>query len=455
MALESINPATGETINSFDEMSWAHVNEILRCVDEAHYMWTETSYEKRAGHFKKLASVLRDNKVLYAELMAREMGKPVKAGQGECEKCAWLCEHYADHAAEYLAPETVETDAGKSFISYQPLGVIFAIMPWNFPFWQVLRCAVPAIMAGNSVVLKHANNVTECAITIEQMFQEAGFPRDLFRTLVVDIPVVQNVIEHDSVRAVTLTGSVKAGRSVGEISGRALKRCVLELGGSDPFVVLEDANLDQAADVGATSRLQANGESCIAAKRFIVVDDVRAAFVEKLQARMAAYKMGDPLDESTDLGPLARVDLRDGLHTQVSKSVAKGAKLLMGGEVPDETGAWYPPTLLVDVGPGMAAYEEEMFGPAAAVIAASGEDEALRIAADTQYGLGATVFTQDLDRGERIATKGLKAGCCFVNSMVKSDPRLPFGGIKDSGFGRELGKHGIQELTNIKTVYIA
>jgi succinate-semialdehyde dehydrogenase/glutarate-semialdehyde dehydrogenase len=365
-----------------------------------------------------------------------------------------VCEYYAEHAEAFLADEEVETEASRSFVTFRPLGVVLAVMPWNFPFWQVFRFAAPGLMAGNAAVLKHASNVFGCALAIEDVFREAGFPRHLFRTLRIGSKAVDGVIGHPRVRAATLTGSVGAGRAVAKKAGGELKKTVLELGGSDPYLILEDADLDAAVETCVTSRLINSGQSCIAAKRFIVPRRILAEVEERFVAGMRAKTMGDPLDEGSDLGPQARDDLRDDLHRQVEASVEKGARLLLGGEVPETSGAWYPPTVLSGVGPGMPAYEEETFGPVAAIIPVADEEEAIRVANDSDFGLGAAVFTRDAARGEEIAARRLDAGCCFVNAIVKSDPRLPFGGVKHSGYGRELGVFGIREFVNVKTVWV-
>ncbi|MCP5051825.1 MAG: NAD-dependent succinate-semialdehyde dehydrogenase, partial [bacterium] len=347
-----------------------------------------------------------------------------------------------------------QTDASGSFVSFQPLGVVLAVMPWNFPFWQVFRFAAPALMAGNTGVLKHASNVPGCGLAIEDIFVKAGFPKDVFRTLLVGSTRVSHVIENPLVTAVTLTGSTPAGRSVGRKAGEMLKKSVLELGGSDAYVVLEDADLEAAAETCVVSRLINAGQSCIAAKRFVVVESVKQRFEELMITKMKARKMGDPMDESVDIGPQARRDLRDGLHQQVVESIEQGARCVLGGEVPDGNGAFYPPTVLTDVKKGMPAYEEELFGPVAAIIPVADEAEAVRVANDSVFGLGAAVFTRDIEKGKRLAEKEIQAGCCFVNDFVRSDPRLPFGGIKESGYGRELSHFGIKEFVNIKTVYV-
>ena len=455
MAIESINPATGECIARYEEHTDEQVGEILERAHAAQRAWRHVSLQQRAASMHAAAGVLRERSDEYARLMAQEMGKPVREGRAEVDKCAWVCDYYADNAARFLADEPVETDARESFIAYQPLGIVLAVMPWNFPFWQVFRFAAPNLMAGNAGVLKHASNVFGCALAIEQVFRDAGFPEDLFKALLISSRRVEGVIEHPRVRAVTLTGSTPAGKAVASAAGAVLKKSVLELGGSDPAVILADADLQQAVQACATSRLINAGQSCIAAKRFVVVEAVREEFEGLFVQAMRQRRVGDPLQEDTDVGPLARPDLRDELHRQVRDSVARGARLLLGGEVPERPGAFYPPTVLSDVAPGMPAYEEELFGPVAAIIPARDEADALRIANDTVFGLGASVFTGDLERGRRIATEELEAGCCFVNTFVRSDPRLPFGGIKESGYGRELSEVGIREFVNIKTVYVA
>ena len=402
---------------------------------------------------KKAAAILRERKPDLAQLMAAEMGKPLKQGTAEVEKCAWVCDYYAASAEAHLAPEVVKTEAARSYVAFEPLGVVLAIMPWNFPFWQVFRFAAPSLMAGNVGVLKHASNVPGCALAIQEIFLQAGFPEGAFRTLLIGSEHVKGLIENPHVRAVTLTGSTPAGKAVAAQAGGVLKKTVLELGGSDAYLVLEDADLETAAETCVNSRLINAGQSCIAAKRFIVVEPVFDAFTARFVALMRGKKMGDPLADGTDLGPQARHDLRDGLHKQVLASIEQGATLLLGGTIPPGAGAYYPPTVLTDVKPGMPAYEEELFGPVAALLRAKDEADAVRIANDSVFGLGAAVFTRDTARGERVA-RAIEAGATFVNSLVASDPRLPFGGIKESGYGRELGVFGIREFVNVKTVYV-
>ena len=455
MAIESVNPATGRRLKVYEEMGPREVEGILESVHGAFLQWRRTSLAERATPVRRAALVLRQNAEHYARLMAQEMGKPIRDGRGEAEKCAWGCEYYAENAPRFLEPEMVQTSAQKSFISYQPLGVILAVMPWNFPFWQVFRFAAAAVMAGNAVVLKHASNVPGCALAIEDLFRQAGFPENLFRAVLVGGTHVEGVIANERIKAVTVTGSTAAGKAVARKAGEMLKKTVLELGGSDPYVILEDADLPKAVETCVRSRLINSGQSCIAAKRFIVVATRRKEFEHLIVSRMKAAKMGDPLDESTEVGPQARWDLRRDLARQVQESVARGAVLLLGGEIPPGDGAFYPPTVLTEVKKGMPAYDEELFGPVAAIIPAADEGEAIQVANDSSFGLGAAVFTQDRTRGERIAVEELEAGSCFVNDFVRSDPRLPFGGIKESGYGRELSSHGIREFVNIKTVVVS
>jgi len=455
MTIESVNPATGETVETYEETSPDDVASAIEAAHDAFRHWRERTFADRAERMAAAAEVLRERKGEYGRMMAVEMGKPVKDGRSEAEKCAWVCDYYAENAERFLADEPADTDAAKSYVAYRPLGVVLAVMPWNFPFWQVFRFAAPGLMAGNAALLKHASNVPGCALAIEDVFRRAGFPDGLFKTLLIGGDRVEEVLEHDKVRAATLTGSVAAGKSIGGEAGRRIKKTVLELGGSDAYLVLEDADLDHAVPVCVASRLINSGQSCIAAKRFIVPRSIAAEFTERFVEETRAKRMGDPLDEENDIGPQARRDLRDDLHEQVEKSVAKGARLLLGGEVPDGPGAFYPPTVLAGVGPGTPAYEDELFGPVAAIIEVAGEEEAIRVANDSRFGLGAAVFSRDAERAEKIAADRLDAGCCFVNAFVKSDPRLPFGGVKESGYGRELGRHGIREFVNVKAVWVA
>lgn len=452
--LTSINPATNKPIKNYNEMTIEESSKIILLADEAFKSWKETSVAHRSELMKSAAKVLRDNSEEYSVLMTMEMGKPIVQSRSEVEKCALVCDYYADNAEKFLEDEIIKTEAAKSFVSYQPLGVILAIMPWNFPFWQVFRFAAPNLMAGNAGLLKHASNVSGCALAIEDVFRKAGFPENLFRTLLVKSKNVKEIISNEKVCAVTLTGSVPAGKSVASLAGSLIKKTVLELGGSDPYIILEDADLEKAAMSCVTSRLINAGQSCIAAKRFIIIESVYDEFERLYLDLMSKKKMGDPLDEKNDLGPQASLQLRNELHDQILRSIKQGAELILGGEIPEIEGAYYPPTILRNVKPGMAAFDEELFGPVAALIKAKDEDEAIELANKSIFGLGAAVFTKDVKRGERIAKEKLNAGCCFVNDFVKSDPRLPFGGIKESGYGRELSPFGIKEFVNIKTVYI-
>ena len=454
MSLKSINPANGEEIAAYKEMSTDEVDGILTSVNDAFNSWRKTSFSIRGELLKNAAAILQSNKEAFGRLMSLEMGKPYSQSLAEVVKCAKGCEYYADNTEEILADRIIETDASKSYVSHQPIGIVLAVMPWNFPFWQVFRFAAPALMAGNVGVLKHASNVQGCALAIENIFVESGFPENVFRTLVIGSKHVENVINNPHVKAVTLTGSTPAGRAVASQSGAALKKTVLELGGSDPYVILKDADLDQAVEACVIGRLLNTGQSCIAAKRFIVVTDVLADFQERLIDEMRVKKWGDPFEEDVDLGPMVNETARDEIHNQVLMSVEKGAAILLGGKVPDNPGAYYPATVLGNVRPGMPAFDEELFGPVAAVIVAENETEAIKLANQTPFGLGAAVFTSDIKKGEKIASEQLEAGSCFVNDYVRSDPRLPFGGIKASGYGRELSSNGILEFVNSKTVYI-
>jgi succinate-semialdehyde dehydrogenase / glutarate-semialdehyde dehydrogenase len=453
MAIASINPSNGETVKTYREMTPAETAAAIAAAHEAWESWRATSFAERARLMKRTAEILRGRKDELARLMATEMGKPLKQGVAEAEKCALACDYYADNAEAILAPQAVATEATRSYVAFEPLGVVLAVMPWNFPLWQVYRFAAPALMAGNVGVLKHASNVPGSALAIESMFLEAGFPKGAFSTLLIGSTRVQGVIEHPLVRAVTLTGSTPAGRSVASQAGQVLKKTVLELGGSDPYVVLEDADLELAAQICVASRLINAGQSCIAAKRFIVVAPVLAEFTDRFVATMKAKRVGDPFDAATEVGPLARHDLREGLHKQVLASIERGAKVLLGAQIPAGPGAFYPPTVLAGVKPGIAAFDEELFGPVAALIEAKDEADAVRLANATTFGLGAAVFTRDLQRGERVARQ-FESGAAHVNSFVASDPRLPFGGMKESGYGRELGTFGIKEFVNVKSVYI-
>jgi succinate-semialdehyde dehydrogenase/glutarate-semialdehyde dehydrogenase len=452
--LQSVNPANLQTIETHPQMSPSEVNQIIDLAHNSFESWKETSLKHRSNLMMKAADVLRKNKEDYSKLMTLEMGKPISQSRAEVEKCAWVCEYYADNAEIFLTDEIIETDASKSFVTFQPLGIVLAVMPWNFPFWQVFRFASPGLMAGNAGILKHASNVSGCALAIEEVFRESGFPENLFRTILVPSSQMEGVIKNEKIKAVTLTGSVPAGKAVAKTAGSVLKKTVMELGGSDPYIIFEDADLEMATETCVTARLINGGQSCIAAKRFIVVEEVYDSFEKLFVEKMKSRKMGDPFDESNYIGPQASITLRDELHLQVEKSIELGAELLLGGKIPEIDGAWYPPTVLSNVKRGMPAFDEELFGPVAALIKANDEAEAIDIANDSIFGLGAAVFTQDEKRGEKIAKEKLQAGCCFVNAFVKSDPRLPFGGIKESGYGRELSSFGIREFVNIKTIYV-
>ncbi|MGH6988368.1 MAG: NAD-dependent succinate-semialdehyde dehydrogenase [Stellaceae bacterium] len=453
--IEAINPTTGKQIGQYEEMTPAAVSRAIEAADAAYRDWRGTDFAHRAALMRKAGAILRDKAREYGRLMAEEMGKPIKDGIAEANKCAGACDYYADHAERFLAHEIVETDARRSFVAFRPMGVILAVMPWNFPFWQVFRFAAPGLMAGNACVLKHASNVPGCALAIEKIFSEAGFPDGLFRTLMIGSGAVAAVIEHRLVRGVTLTGSTEAGRKVAAKSGEMLKKTVLELGGSDAYVILDDADIEEAARISTKGRLVNSGQSCIAAKRFIVTGKTRAAFEAAFLKRMSAVKMGDPLDETSDIGPQARHDLRDDLHRQVLVSIEKGAKCLLGGTIPNNEGAFYPPTILTEVKPGMPAYDEEMFGPVAAIIPVKSEADAIAAANDSEFGLGGAILARDLVRAEKLAVEEFESGTVFINDSVRSDARLPFGGIKGSGYGRELSSFGIREFVNIKTIFVA
>jgi len=454
MSIESINPMTGKVIRSFPPMTAAQVDNVIEKARRAFEIWRKESYSKRGEKMKKLAVLLRERASEYARLMAEEMGKPVSQGRKETEKCAWVSEFYAVNAEKFLSEEAVQTDFSKSYVTYEPLGLVLAVMPWNFPFWQVIRASAPTLMAGNVVLLKHASNVPGCAQALEKLFEDAEFPLGAFSNLFIETDHVDSLIEHPLVKAVTLTGSVPAGRSVAAKAGGVLKKTVLELGGNDPYVVFADADLAKTVQVCAEARLINGGQSCVAAKRFIVEDKIYEKFLAGLADFMKCQRSGDPLDEETTLGPMARLDLRKQIHWQVKESLKKGAKLIVGGQIPKGKGSYYPATVLGDVTKGMSVFDEEVFGPVAAVVRAKDEDEAIDLANDTVFGLGAAVFTENLEKGERIARDELKAGSAFVNANVQSDPRLPFGGIGQSGYGRELSSFGIREFVNVKTICV-
>jgi succinate-semialdehyde dehydrogenase/glutarate-semialdehyde dehydrogenase len=452
--ISSMSPIDGSLLAEYEETAPADVQRHIEAAAALQKEWELTSVADRAVPMLRMADLLEAHRDELATLMTDEMGKPLAQARAEVDKCVWVCRHYAEQAERILQPDSIETER-KSYVAYRPLGVVLAVMPWNFPLWQVYRFLAPALMAGNGGLLKHASNVTGSALWIDRLTVEAGFPDGLFRTLVLPSSRVDEVLEHPSIVAATLTGSDPAGRAVAQKAGSLLKKTVLELGGSDPYVVLADADLEKAAETCSTSRLINGGQSCIAAKRFIVEEPVVEEFTELMAAGMAKAVMGDPHDPRTTLGPMARVDLRDELHEQVQRSVESGARLILGGEIPEGPGAFYPATLLGGVEKGMAAYHEETFGPVAAIISARDVDDAVRIANDTEFGLGGAVFTEDLEKGEAIARDRIQAGAVFVNAFVASDPRLPFGGIKMSGYGRELSDLGMKEFLNAKTVVVA
>ncbi|MBT4033132.1 MAG: NAD-dependent succinate-semialdehyde dehydrogenase [Candidatus Marinimicrobia bacterium] len=452
--MRSINPSSGMLINDYASHSTSETSKIITSTNETWIMWRKTSFQQRSRLMHNAASVLRNEKEDLARLMSLEMGKVLHEAAAEIEKCAWVCEYYADHAESFLADEIVETNASKSFVSFAPIGIVLAVMPWNFPFWQVFRFAAPALMAGNAAVLKHASNVPGCALAIEEIFIKAGFPVNLFRTLMISASQVESVIMNPHIRAVTLTGSEAAGMNVASIAGRALKKTVLELGGSDPYIVLDDADIDKCVETAVNARMINNGQSCIAAKRFIVVESRLEEFETKKTMIMSTLTPGDPLLQDTQVGPLAREDLRDELHNQVKTSLDAGARLLLGGKSISGPGYFYEPTVVSDVRPGMSLYHEETFGPVSAIIPVKDADEAIKVANDSKFGLGGSLWTNDLTQGEKLARQ-IESGAVFVNGMTISDPRLPFGGIKRSGYGRELSQFGIREFTNIKSIWIA
>jgi len=454
MALQSINPATGATLATFDTLSTADVAAKLDRATSAFRSWKRTSFDERARYLSRAADILDAESEPLGRLMTLEMGKPLRAGIDEALKCARGCRYYAAHAAQFLADEHVPTEARESYIRYEPLGVVLAVMPWNFPFWQVFRFAAPATMAGNVGVLKHASNVPQCALAIEDIFRRAGFPEGVFQTLLIGSADVAPLLEDPRIGAVTLTGSEGAGQDVAGRAGRALKKTVLELGGSDPFIVMPSADVEKAAATAAKARTINNGQSCIAAKRFIVSETIADEFLRRFVAAMRALRVGDPMDASTDVGPLATPALVTDLEAQIKATVAAGARVLTGGTRLPGPGNYFAPTVLVDVPPGSLGYREELFGPVASVFRVRSADEAIRLANDTTFGLGSSVWTQDDDERERFVRE-LEAGQVFVNAMVVSDPRMPFGGVKRSGYGRELGVHGIREFVNVKTVWVS
>jgi succinate-semialdehyde dehydrogenase/glutarate-semialdehyde dehydrogenase len=453
MVLESRNPATGEVAETFPELDGDQIDRALQKAQSAWHSWRSCSFAERGERLRRAGALLRERKHEYGSLMAREMGKPITEGEAEAEKCAWVCEYYAENAESQLAPERIATDAAKSYVRFDPLGPILAVMPWNFPFWQVFRFAAPSLMAGNVGLLKHASNVPRCSLAIEELLLEAGFPAGVFQSLLISSPGVEKVLSSPIVKAATLTGSEKAGIAIASLAGRLLKKTVLELGGSDPFLVLDDVDVPHVAGWAARARTVNSGQSCIAAKRFLVQESIADRFVEAFRTELERLPVGDPMDAGTRVGPLARDDLRRDLHAQVTRSVELGATLVTGGKALDRPGYYYAPTLLDHVGQGMPAFEEETFGPVAAVIRIASAEEGVRLANASPYGLGASIWSGDPERAELLAPY-LESGCVFINGMVKSDPRLPFGGVKLSGYGRELASYGIKEFVNIKSVWV-
>jgi acyl-CoA reductase-like NAD-dependent aldehyde dehydrogenase len=449
----SVNPATEEVLASFEPFDAERVGRALDEAQDAFRAWRERSFAERAVPMRRIAALLRERSDRYARLMTQEMGKPIAEAKAEIEKCAWNCEFYAENAAKFLADEPATSNGKRAYVAFEPLGIVLAIMPWNYPFWQVIRFAAPALMAGNAAVLKHASNVPQSALAVEEVIRDAGFPEGLFRTLLLAGAQVEPLIADERIRAVTLTGSSQTGARIAELAGRALKKCVLELGGSDPFIVLADADIEAAATVGTRARNQNNGQSCIAAKRFIVEDGVIGDFAERFAAKVKALRIGDPLDPATQVGPLARADLRETLERQVAESVKMGARVLVGGERWGTKGYYYTPTVVADVTPDMAVFAEETFGPVAAIMKVRDADEAVVRANASPYGLGGNLWTRDEAMGERLARR-IESGQVFINGMTASDPRLPFGGVKQSGFGRELSHYGIREFVNIQTIWV-
>lgn len=449
----SINPANGKAIGEFGEHDDAYVDRALTAAVTAQQEWRKVAVEERVGLLTEMARVLRAGKAKYAAMVTAEMGKPIAESEGEIEKCAYNCDFYAEHAAAYLADEAVPSNATESVVAFDPLGVVLAIMPWNYPFWQFFRFAAPAFAAGNGAILKHANNVPQCALAIEEIMREAGCPEGLFATLLISPSKVAGIIADDRIAAVTLTGSTEVGAIVASQAGKALKKQVLELGGSDPFIVLADADLEEAAAVAVKARYINVGQSCVNAKRFIVEEAVADRFVELFCQGVAKLKVGEPTERDTNIGPMARENLMTALHDQVERTLKAGATLKAGGKPLDRPGYYYPPTVLDDVRPDMVAFCEETFGPVAAIIRVKDAEEAIRLANQTEFGLGSAIWTKDLNRARKLA-RDVDAGAVFINGMVASDPRYPFGGIKRSGYGRELGVYGIREFVNIKTVWI-
>ena len=449
----SLNPSTNQLIQTYTSWDNRRMEQALEKTHHAQQAWAQTSFAQRAEVLRKAVTQLHAQRDQFATLITLEMGKPLREARAEVEKCTTVCDYYALHAGEFMRAEPVASDAGKSYVAYYPLGVVLAVMPWNFPFWQAFRAAAPALMAGNALLLKHAPNVPQCALAIEAIFRECGLPDGVFASLMIEVEQVADVIASPHVHAVTLTGSEAAGRKVAALAGQHLKKCVLELGGSDPFIVLHDADLELTVNMAMASRFNNCGQSCIAAKRFIVVPQIADEFLQKLKSRVAALRLGDPLIEATQIGPMARLDLLDELHRQVSDSIAQGAVAVTGCKPVEREGFFYQPSILDRVTAETRAYHEELFGPVATVIRAASEEDALRIANDTRFGLGSSIWSRDIARAEQLAAH-IQAGSTFINGMVKSDPRLPFGGVKASGYGRELSKLGMHEFVNAKTVWI-
>ena len=453
MPIQSINPLTGHVIREFEEHSDQHVQEVLTRADDTYECWREVTIQERASRVLAAARQLRQHKDRYGQLMTDEMGKRKSEAVAEVEKCALACDYYAEHAAGFLADEPLSVDEGEAYIAYEPIGAVLAVMPWNYPFWQVIRFAIPNLIAGNVGILKHASNVPQCALALEEIFQEAGFPDGAFQNLFISNEQVATILEDKRLKAATLTGSERAGSAVAGKAGEQLKKTVLELGGSDPFIVLADADIDQAVQVGVKARMQNCGQSCIAAKRFIVVREVADAFTDAFVQQIKDLQQGDPNDAATDYGPMAREDLADALLKQVKQSVAQGAEVLVGGSRPDKPGAFFDATVLTNIQPGTPAYDQELFGPVASILVATDEDDAVRIANDSPYGLGGSVWTQDIEKGKAVARQ-VESGAVYVNKMMASHPAVPFGGVKLSGYGRELSQLGIREFVNQKTIWV-
>jgi len=450
--IQSINPYTEQVMNEFMVMSPLEVSAVVKKSRLAFEQWRSVPVADRAKLIRQLAAAIREGKRTYAELITQEMGKPIKDAMAEVEKCAWLADYYAENAEAMLRSEAIKTEARKSYVSFEPLGILLAIEPWNFPFWQVFRAAVPAVAAGNVVLLKHASNVPMTALAIEEVFRKAGFPEQVFKTLLIDVAQTLKLIDDDLVDAVALTGSNRAGEEIGAHAGRKIKPLVLELGGSDPYIVLEDADIEKAGRMAVSARMVNGGQSCIAAKRFIVMDTVAEEFTKHFIARLKELKMGDPMDENTDIGPLARKDIRDGLNAQLRDAKAKGARII---ELPQpfSKGYFFAPCVVLKTSPDMKVLTEEVFGPITPIVVVKSDEEAVRAANNTEYGLAASLWSRDIERAERMAAK-IVAGTVTINDMVKSDPRLPFGGVKKSGVGREMSHYGLKEFVNVKTVVV-